>query len=278
MQLGIFAKTFARPTVEEVFDAVAAHRLECVQFNFACAALPSLPEEVELGVLERIRGGAVARKVSLSAISGTCNLIHPDSAQRSDGLQRLRVIISACGYLGTNIVTLCTGTRDPEDMWRFHPDNSTPEAWRDLRTSLDEVLEVAELHDVILGLEPEPSNVIDSASKARQLLDEVQSPNLRIVLDAANLIRPGGLDHMNRTLEDAFEILGNDIVLAHAKELDSDGRAGGLTLGAGVLDWDRYLELLRQAKFGGALVMHGFEESELQESVAFLRDKLAQPA
>ncbi len=37
MRLGIFAKTFTRPTVEEVFDAVRAHGLRCVQFNLSCA-------------------------------------------------------------------------------------------------------------------------------------------------------------------------------------------------------------------------------------------------
>lgn len=277
MEIGIFAKTFARPTVEEVFDTVAAHRLACVQFNFACAGLPSLPDELELGLLERIRGSAVSRKVSLAAVSGTCNMIHPATAQRSDGLQRVRIIISACSYLGANVVTLCTGTRDPEDMWRSHPDNNSPEAWSDLRASLDEILEVAELHDVILGLEPEINNVIDSAPKARRLLDECNTPNLRIVMDAANLILPGELPRRKRIIEEAFDLLGNDLILAHAKELGPDGRAGNLPLGSGVLDWDRYLELLAQAKFGGALVMHGFGETDLPASAAFLRDKLTQP-
>ena len=31
------------------------------------------------------------------------------------------VLANACGALGTGIITLCTGTRDPDDMWRHHP-------------------------------------------------------------------------------------------------------------------------------------------------------------
>jgi len=278
LQLGIFAKTFARPTVEEIFDEVAGHRLPCVQFNFSCAGLPSLPEELELSVLERIRGSAVSRKVSLAAVSGTSNLIDPNPTRRSDGLQRVRVLIYACSYVGTNVVTLCSGTRDPDDLWRSHPDNNSPQAWSDLRASLDEVLEVAELHDVTLGLEPELSNVVNSAPRARRLLDETESPNLKIIMDAANLIPPDELPRRTRILEEAFDILGNDLILAHAKELGPDGRAGNLPLGSGILDWDRYLELLSQAQFAGALIMHGFEETDLAASAAFLRDKLAQPA
>ena len=36
MQLGIFAKTFPRPTLEETLDAVASHGLTHVQFNMSC--------------------------------------------------------------------------------------------------------------------------------------------------------------------------------------------------------------------------------------------------
>ena len=61
-------------------------------------------------------------------------------------------------------------------MWRAHPDNNTPEAWRDLVESMKQALAVAEEYGVVLALEPEVANVIDSAQKARRLLDEMQSP------------------------------------------------------------------------------------------------------
>jgi sugar phosphate isomerase/epimerase len=44
MQIGIFAKTFTRPTLAETLDAIAAHGIRCVQFNMSCAGLPTLPE------------------------------------------------------------------------------------------------------------------------------------------------------------------------------------------------------------------------------------------
>ena len=47
MQIGIFAKTFARPTLAETLDAVAARGIQCVQFNMACAGVPSLPDQIE---------------------------------------------------------------------------------------------------------------------------------------------------------------------------------------------------------------------------------------
>ena len=100
MQLGIFAKTFVRPTLEAVLDAVVSHGLSCVQFNFACAGLPSLPETIETRVIEHIRSELVARKISVAAASGTFNMIHPDPHARQDGLRRLPLLAKACQQIG----------------------------------------------------------------------------------------------------------------------------------------------------------------------------------
>ena len=275
MRLGIFAKIFSRSTVEEVFDSVAAYGLDCVQFNFASAGLPGLPDRIDPAILERIGRAARARKISIAALSGTFNMIHPDPEARRDGLKRLEIIAPACAGLGTNLLTLCTGTRDPENMWRDHPGNKTPEAWRDLLASLTEALAVAERHDLRLGIEPETGNVINSARQARRLLDELRSPRLRIILDAANLFHPGQLPRVKQILDEAFDLLGGEIILAHAKELGRDGQPGGLPPGAGALDWGHYLARLRQAGFDGPLILHGFEERDTAGSVSFLRKEMA---
>lgn len=123
MQLGILARTFARPTFEQVLDAIQAQGLNCVQFNLACLGLPTLPDSIESTLAGRIRDEFRKRALTMVAISGTCNLIHPDGARRQRCLAHLRVLIGACGELGTSIITLCTGTRDRENMWRGHPDN-----------------------------------------------------------------------------------------------------------------------------------------------------------
>jgi sugar phosphate isomerase/epimerase len=274
MQLGIFAKTFTRATVEEVFQAVARHGVHCVQFNFASAGVPSLPAEIDPLLATRIRKAASEHRVGIAAVSGTFNMIHPDIAERREGLRRLNVIAGACAEIGTNLVTLCTGTRDAANMWRFHPENDSAGAWRDLLVTMKKALTIAAKHDLTLGLEPETGNVVSSARKARRLLDELKSPRLKIIMDAANLFRPGDLARMDEILEEAFDLLGPDIILAHAKEFALDGHPSGLALGSGALDWSRVMALLHQVNFTGPLVMHGFEEGDVAASLKFARTKL----
>ena len=160
-------------------------------------------------------------------------------------------------------------------MWRWHPDNATPAAWTDMRASIGQALRCAEAHDVVLGVEPEHGNVVVDAPAARRLLDEVGSPHLKVVLDAANLIRPGELDRQARTLGRAFELLGGELVLAHAKDVLDDGTV--VAAGQGGLDYARYVSLLRAAGYDGPLVLHGLTPAEVPASVAFLERQLGEP-
>ena len=71
-----------------------------------------------------------------------------------------------------------------------------------------EAVEIARQAGVTLAFEPEVSNVVDSAAKARQLLDEIGSPHLKVTMDAANLFHAGELPRMAEILESAFALLG----------------------------------------------------------------------
>lgn len=277
MQLGIFAKTFARATLEETLDAVAAHGLSHVQFNLSCAGLATLPDEVSPALCARIARAHEARGLTMAAVSGTFNMIDPNAAKRALGLRRLEVLAAACRPMGTSIITLCTGSRDPESMWRSHPENNSRGAWDDLVESMQQALEIARRHDVTLGVEPEVSNVIDSACKARRLVDVLggPQPSIGVVMDAANVFHQGELPRMREILTEAFALLGEEIILAHAKDLAHDGAAGDIPAGSGMLDYDLYLGLLRKCRYDGPLIIHGLSESQVPDCVAFLKEKLA---
>jgi sugar phosphate isomerase/epimerase len=282
MELGIFAKTFSRPTLTETLDAVRDAGLRAMQFNMALAGGPSMPDEIPAHLASHIHAETSRRGLRMAAVSGTYNMAHPDPAARADGQRRLHELIAAAATgLGTRVVTLCTGSRDATDMWRRHPDNRTPEAWRDMLASVEAALTAAEAHEVTLAFEPEHNNVVHSAAAGRRLLDEVRSPRLGVIIDPANLLDGdgdgdgdgNGLDGQGDTLREAFELLGDDLVLAHAKDLRADGTIAAA--GRGGLDYGLYLALLGHAGRDVPLILHGLAEDEVTDSVAFLRATLA---
>ena len=269
--IGIFAKTFVRPTVESVFEAVQSHGMPCTQFNLSCAGLASMPDAIDPAT--RVRIGAAARQagVQIAAVSGTYNMIHPDRQEREAGLRRLRVLAEACNDLGTQVITLCTGTCDPVNMWQRHPDNETGEAWDDLLHAMEAALQIAEENQVVLAFEPEQANVVNSAARGLALIQAMQSSHLKVVIDGANLITPG--ENQKRVLAEAFDLLGEHIIIAHAKDRSAEG--GFLAAGQGILEYDEYLRQLHLHTDGVPLILHGLIEQQVDDSLAFLRNKFA---
>lgn len=270
MQIGIFAKTFPGNTPSQVLHSSRVAGFDGVQYNMACSGLDPMPDAITEAQAAAVRGAAEAKGQRLFALSGTWNMIHPDPAQRALGHRRLKVLAAAAPMMGTRLITLCTGTRDPLDQWRHHPDNASPEAWADLLASFETALETAEAHDIMLGIEPELANVVNSAAAARRLIDTLQSPRLRIVLDPANLFETGR-DHGD-IIACAVDLLADRIALAHAKDRAPDGPFA--TAGKGVVDFPAFLARLKSAGFDGPIVTHGLTASEAPGVAAWLRGLL----
>ncbi len=266
MKIGIFAKTFARPTIDELFQAIANHGIYSVQFNMSCAGLETFPGNVSSELVQQITDAAGKATIELSALSGTFNMAHPDPAIRFDGIEKFKLLCEAAVRLRIPVVTLCTGTRDPVNMWKWHPDNGSKEAWDDMVQSIEAALIVAEKNNLILAFEPESENVANSASRARELLDELQNPRLRIIIDPANLISPKR--DQKEVLDEAFTLLHDAIVIAHAKDRNHDYQP--CAAGKGILDFGYYLRGLKKIGFAGPLIMHGLEEEDVRFSRKFL--------
>ncbi len=324
MELGIFAKTFPRPTLEETLDAVVSHGLTQIQFNMSCMGLATLPDKLDEGSCVWIAQTLHERGLSMAAISGTFNMVDPNASRLEHNLRRLEVLVEACRWLDTRVITLCTGSLDPHDMWKWHPENARKSTWERLVETMRGAAAIADRYEVTLAFEPEINNVVSSVMRARRLLDEIGSPWLKVVIDPANLFhsgdlgrlhevlgeailavpRPGGrfrkTGRLTEILDEAFDWVGTDIVLAHAK--NPPGIEEAIKMRAGVLQhfpaevlekigtergeeelraltwrqfYEPYLAGLKNAGFQGALIIHGLGEDEVATRTSFLREMLA---
>ena len=270
MRIGVFGRTFPGGHVGRVLDAVRAAGFDGVHWNMASAGLASVPETVPEGLPGRIAVLARERGLAVEGLSATTNLAHPDPAARAESLRRLLGLIEAARVMGAPVVTLCTGSRDAEDMWRGHPGNADPSAWADLRAGLEQAIPAAEAAGLLLGIEPEPGNVVSGPEAAARLLGEMPSPALAIVLDPANLFE-GPLDA--GTLRDrvsrAVDLLGPRIRVVHGKDRDAMGEV--VAAGRGIVDWPHLAGLLSDIGFDGPVVAHGLTAEEAPAVARHLR-------
>jgi sugar phosphate isomerase/epimerase len=271
MRLGIMARTFSGGTVDEVLDCITSHGIGLVQFNLLCAGADTLPEVIDDALCRRIHSAFERHQLEMVAISGTYNTIYPNVTKREMMTARAVHLIERARDLGTTFVSLCTGTRSPESMWLSHPDNRAPQSWRDLTATLETLLAAAERCGVTLGVEPERANVVDSALQARRLLDQMQSENLKVILDGANLLERHNVTNTQAIIQEAFDLLGPDIALVHAKEIPNDSSTSEEAAGAGQLDWDSYFAGMRSIGYEGPVVLHNLAPSQVDESVRFIQ-------
>ena len=269
MTIGIFAKTFEGNNLEEILDQLVAHNIHHIHLNMSCAGLSPMPDEIPDSVSENIKKACKHRSISIVGLSGTFNMIHPDKQILETGLRQLEILAETAPKIGTNFISLCTGTRHLTDKWTWHQDNETSEAWHDLRIAMQKAIAIAEKYDILLGIEPEHANVVSSPVKARKLLDEMQSDRLRIILDPANLFDKALTAEIREKVKAAIDLLGSDIYMAHAKDRTADGKY--VATGKGAVDFRHFIQKLRNTGFEGPLVMHGLAADEVNESLALIR-------
>lgn len=222
VDFGVFARVFPVGPAAEVAARIHDAGYRLAQVNLRAFGLPTAPTAAEWdGIdLAAIRRDLAAHGVASWGLSATYNMAHPDAAVRRDGTERAVLAIRHAAGLGAGVVTLCTGSRDAESMWRAHPGNAGEDAWRDFRAELDVLLAAAAEVGVRLGVEPEGGNVVRDATAATRLLGELgdDARLIAIVLDSANLLKDDERPAAD-VLAEAFETLAGATGCLHAKDL-----------------------------------------------------------
>jgi sugar phosphate isomerase/epimerase len=273
VNLGIFAKTFGGNTPLKVLSSARSAGYEVVQYNMACSRLGSLPLTIDDDTADAVNTASKKTGVSIVAVSATYNMIHPNLSERERGRRGFEAIAASAHRMGTDLLTVCTGTCDPLDPWRYHANNASSKSWLEMCREFDLLLKIANRYDVLIGVEPELANVVNSAERARELIDTLRNRRIRIVFDPANLFeveRPG---RQKSLIERAVALLRDRISLAHAKDRLADGRFA--TAGTGVLDYQHYLTVLQRSEFSGPLITHGLAADEAHKIAVFLKKTLA---
>ena len=273
MKLGIFAKTFSGSTPLQVLSSARAAGYEAVQYSMDCSGLASLPLEISDAAADAVYAASTETGVTIAALSATYNMIDPNRSQREEGRRSFGVIAASARRMGAGLLTVCTGSCDPHNQWRYHPDNSGAEAWQEMCEEFRLLIAIADKYDVMLGVEPELGNVVSSALRASKMIDELRSDRIRIILDPANLFEIESAERQKMLIEDAIALLTDRISLAHAKDRLEDGRFA--TAGTGVLDYHHFLTVLRRSGFRGALITHSLTANEADRVAAFLKAELA---
>lgn len=218
--LGARGHDYGKGKVKDIFTLIKQGGWSCTQLAFKKLVegvksyedvTPELIQEVE----------AAVREVPLDiAVLGTyVDLGAVDDNKRRNAVNEFISQIPVCKALQAP----CMGS---ETSAMMQPGATHADAKRALLRSLEEIMPVAEEHGVIVALEPVYAGTMNSVETTREVLDSIQSPNLKIILDMANLMGPEWVEKQDVLYGRAVESWGDLIMAIHFKGVcyDENGR------------------------------------------------------
>ena len=162
-----------------------------------------------------------------------------DDGQRREGVQ---AVIKSL-HDARALQAYCVGVSRP---WGADGDWWSDRTWTQLCRSLAEIATVAEAVGVPVGLHPTTTGPLDTPEQLRRCVDDVASPRVQVLLDAVNMSTNRTAYNTTDYLNSTFDLLGDCIIAAHAKDVSIDTRHWVLKLdevpvGTGYLDYETFL-------------------------------------
>ena len=125
-------------------------------------------------------------------------------------LQHARIVNAHC--VGFAITT----DRGTPAMW-------SQETWKRCIRSVKELAREAEQTEMNIAAHPHIMSPLMSTERYQQLLEEVDSPRLKVLLDPVNLTWPQRFYQNGDMILELFDTLGDAIVAVHAKDMTMSG-------------------------------------------------------
>lgn len=189
------------------------------------------------------------------------NLAHPDPVELKKIQDKYLAHIRFAAHLGCGVVGTETGA--PNAEYKFVPECWSEEALQIFIKGVKPVVKYAEQMGVLLAIEPVVRHIVSTPERARQVLDEIDSPNLRIILDPVNLLDIHNYQEQDDIFERAIRLLGKDVAVLHVKDfVVEDGKLISVPVGQGQCHWDKIMPYMKAQK----PFMHGTLEDTRPEN------------
>jgi len=214
--------------------------------------------------------------VTVFEVGAYDNLIHPDTAKRRDILKKIVTKFEDAEKIGGAMVATVSGSCDPVYLINPHPDNWTPETWKLLVASVNQILNDTAGMQVTLGMEAQITTNLDGPKAHRRLIDDVGDDRCRVNLDPTNMVSLATYFHTTDLLNECFDLLGESIMGCHAKDTfilpdKQTIHVQEVCPGKGVMDYETYLVRMSRLKWPRAIFPEHIEPEEYPEADAYIK-------
>lgn len=274
LNIGVRAHDYGQGTPSDIATIIGKFDVNCVQLAPA-KSFPTIGETTgQLSVLfaQEVKRAFAAQNIAIAVLGCYINPIHPNPAEREIALLRFEEHLRFASDFGCNIVGTETGSRNANCT--YHPDNISEEAFSDLVKSIKRLAKTAEEYDTLIGIEGVAHHhVINTYDKMAQLLNAVDSPNVKIIYDPVNFFPLDQCENQQALMDEAFALFGDQIVAIHCKdyEIVEGMKTGDLPTGTGKMDNQYLLSILRQKMPNIQIILESTHPKNIEGILEFMQ-------
>lgn len=270
MQFGIRLHDAVQAPIEERLKIVKEQGFTCahVALSKVISENSVAPEALTPGYAMYLKRLFDKNELDCAVLGCYLNLANPDAVQLKAIQEKYKANIRFAAHLGAGVVGTETGA--PNVEYKFEEACWNEESLQIFIKNLRPVVKYAEQMGVLMAIEPVVRHIVCNPVRARRVLDEIDSPNLRIILDPVNLLESYNYEKQDEIIDEAIELLGRDVAVLHVKDfVIKDGRLVSVPVGQGQCHWDRIIPYMKKEK----PYMHAtLEDTRPDNAVAALND------
>lgn len=266
MKIGVVTRSFPEFTNAETAAFMAEHDLRCAELCFSQtdSRYWVYNGRSDLSDMTDVRAADIVKTyrdagIEVAVLGVFTNLLEPDEAEREENLKYFERMIQIAAHTGIPAVATECGFIPGR---RGINADSYEEDFNLLKQGLSRLLAYSDRHGVDIALEACVLDVVPSAKRARDLIAQIGSQRLKVLLDPANYIA-------NSSERDMFAYLGPHIAYLHGKDRKVNDRMGRL-VGDGDIDWPLFMRLYHEHADGKPIIL----EYVTRDTVVMARDRL----
>lgn len=271
LNLGIRAHDLGPADIDTLTDRINDYGLKHVQL----AVKKSFPEvfdsydKLTPGIANYYGTKFADAGIKISILGSYVNIVDQDPDKRKQALADFTTHLRLSDEFKASMVATETGSVGNG----FTEDNFTEEAFVETVDSVKKMVKDAEIFGTTVAIEPGINHPLYTAKLAKRLIDEVDSPNLKLILDCANLMLPSNHDRQEEVIEEAFDLLGDHIIAMHVKDyIIKDDHVEIVPVGTGEMNYERIMKFAKYEKPYLFVSLEATREPELADSIKLLKD------
>lgn len=272
LQLGVRAHDIKSTGISDLIHKIEQYKLKYIQLAPTKSFPQDVPNQLSLNAeFAEYCGQALEQAgIQIEVLGCYVNMVHPDEVKRTAALESFKLHLRLATQLGARLVGTETGTLGQG----YCEDNFTEAAFASVINATKELVSEAERQNVMVGIEAGTNHPLYTAQLALQLVQEISSDHLRIILDCANLMTVNNYEQQDQIIEDALALLEPHIAVIHLKDfVVNNGKIEMVPVGKGILNFDPILKFMKYKKPHLRGLIESTPESALADSIAFLHQR-----